>query len=103
MWNNYYEGITRCNTTLRQLKVVQETATDKFSDQRAKEIEAEAKMLRGHYYFFVWRVFKNNPYIDETVSTVDAALVPNNVNVLPMIVADFQFVLQILPPHDTPP
>jgi len=103
MWNNYYEGITRCNTTLRQLKVVQETATDKFSDQRAKEIEAEAKMLRGHYYFFLWRVFKNIPYIDETVSTTEAAQVPNNVDVLPMIEADFQFAAQNLPSDGEPP
>lgn len=103
MWNNYYEGITRCNTTLRQLKVVQETATDKFTDQRAKEIEAEAKMLRGHYYFFLWRVFKNIPYIDETMSTVDAAKVPNNVDVLPMIEADFQFAVQNLPADGNPP
>ncbi|GGG93568.1 glycan metabolism protein RagB [Parapedobacter pyrenivorans] len=103
MWNNYYEGITRCNTTLRQLTVVQETATDKFTDQRAKEIEAEAKMLRGHYYFFLWRVFKNIPYIDETMSTVDAAKVPNNVDVLPMIEADFQFAVQNLPADGNPP
>lgn len=103
MWNNYYEGITRCNTTLRQLKVVQETAADKFTDQRAKEIEAEAKMLRGHYYFFLWRVFKNIPYIDETVATADAAKVPNNADVLPMIEADFQFAVQNLPADGKPP
>ncbi|MGV3762839.1 RagB/SusD family nutrient uptake outer membrane protein [Parapedobacter sp.] len=103
MWNNYYEGVTRCNTTLRQLKVVQETADDKFSDQRAKEIEAEAKMLRGHYYFFLWRVFRNIPYIDETVPTADAPKVPNNVDVLPMIEADFQFAMQNLPSEGKPP
>ncbi len=102
MWNNYYEGVTRCNTTLRQLKVVQETATDKFTDQRAREIEAEAKMLRGHYYFFLWRVFKNIPYIDETVPTAEAAKVPNNVDVLPMIEADFLFAVQNLPPDGKP-
>lgn len=97
MWNNYYEGITRCNATLRQLRAVQEsTEGDRFSDERAAEIEAEARMLRGHYYFFLWRVFKNIPYVDETVATVDAARVPNNVDVLPMIEADFQFAVQNL-------
>ncbi len=103
MWNNYYEGITRCNTTLRQLKAVQESSDDKFSDQRAKEIEAEARMLRGHYYFFLWRVFKNIPYIDETLSTAEAALVPNNVDVLPMIESDFQFAEQNLPSDGSSP
>ena len=98
MWNNYYEGVTRSNATLRQLKVVQESADgERFSDQRAAEIEAEARMLRGHYYFFLWRVFRNIPYVDETVATTDAALVPNNVDILPMIEADLQFAVQNLP------
>ncbi|MFT4094639.1 MAG: RagB/SusD family nutrient uptake outer membrane protein [Niabella sp.] len=92
MWNNYYEGITRCNATLRQLKLVQESgSSDVFTAERATEIEAEAKMLRGHYYFFLWRIFKNIPYIDENVTTADAAITPNNVDVLPMIESDFKF------------
>lgn len=97
MWNNYYEGITRCNATLRALKSVQEKGKEKFSDQRAKEIEAEARMLRGHYYFFLWRVFKNIPYIDETVTTEEAAKTPNNVDVLPKIEADLKFAAENLP------
>lgn len=102
MWNNYYEGINRCNTTLRQLRMLQESGgEDIFTEERATQIEAEAKMLRGHYYFFLWRVFKNIPYIDETVSTVDAAQTPNDKDVLPFIEADFQFAMDNL--SDTPP
>src|SRR5690606_13769489 len=101
MWNNYYEGINRCNTTLRQLKLVQESGGDIFTEQRATEIEAEAKMLRGHYYFFLWRVFKNIPYIDETISTTEAAQTPNDVDVLPFIEADFKFAMDNL--SNTPP
>lgn len=97
MWNNYYEGVIRCNSTLRALQTVQESdGSDRFSDERAAQIQAEARMLRGHYYFFLWRVFRNIPYIDETISTVEAAQVPNNVDVLPMIEADFQFAIQNL-------
>ncbi|RAV28499.1 RagB/SusD family nutrient uptake outer membrane protein [Sinomicrobium soli] len=101
MWNNYYEGINRCNTTLRQLKLLQEGEGETFTEERATEIEAEAKMLRGHYYFFLWRVFKNIPYIDETVSTADAAQTPNDVDVLPFIEADFRFAADHL--TNTPP
>ncbi|RNL92970.1 RagB/SusD family nutrient uptake outer membrane protein [Sinomicrobium pectinilyticum] len=101
MWNNYYEGINRCNTTLRRLKLVQETAEETFSDERATEIEAEARMLRGHYYFFLWRVFRNIPYVDETLSTEEAAQTPNNVDVLPFIEADFRFAADHL--TNTPP
>jgi hypothetical protein len=98
MWNNYYEGITRCNTTLRALYRLQESGSEKFSAERATEIEAEAKMLRGHYYFFLWRVFKNIPYIDETLLTEEAANVENNVDVLPKIEADFRFAIDNLTP-----
>lgn len=99
MWNNYYEGITRCNTTLRALYRLQESDKEKFTEERAIEIEAEAKMLRGHYYFFLWRVFKNIPYVDETMSTEEAAASPNNVDILPKIEADFQFAIANLTPE----
>lgn len=97
MWDNYYEGITRCNTTLRALARLQDSDGEKFSSERATEIEAEAKMLRGHYYFFLWRVFKNIPYIDETLATEEAASVPNSEDVLPRIEEDFKFAVANLP------
>lgn len=94
MWTNYYEGIARCNNTLSLLKQVQAgTSTDKFSDERAKQIEAEARVLRAHYYFFLRRVFLNIPYIDETITTDAATKVQNNVEVYPKIEADLQFAV----------
>src|SRR5690606_36550261 len=50
MWQVYYEGVLRCNSTLRLLYADQ-AGTKNIDENRAKEIEAEAKMLRGHYYF----------------------------------------------------
>ncbi|MCH5599727.1 RagB/SusD family nutrient uptake outer membrane protein [Niabella ginsengisoli] len=98
MWRVYYEGIIRCNKTLQLLKTVQESdANDRFSDERATQIEAEAKLLRGHYYFFLKRVFVNIPYLDETItSTADAVKVPNTIDVDPMIEADFKFAVDNL-------
>lgn len=101
MWNNYYEGIIRCNNTLSVLKKVQSGTGTKFDDTRAKVIEAEAKMLRGHYYFFLHRIFLNIPYMDENTSTADAALIKNDVDVMPMIISDLQFAVDNLPV--TPP
>lgn len=97
MWNNYYEGITRCNATLHALKTVQEKGKEKFAEERAKEIEGEARMLRAHYYFYLWRVFKNIPYIDETMTTEEAAKAPNNVEILPKIEDDLKFAVANLP------
>lgn len=96
LWSRCYEGISRCNKTLTVLKAVQ-SSSNKVSDQRAKEIEAEAKMLRGHYYFFLVRIFKNVPYIDETISPADAANVANNTDVYPKIEEDLRFAADNLP------
>lgn len=91
IWTVYYEGVIRCNSTLATLKQVQEGSGEKFSDARAKEIEGEAKMLRAHYYFILWRVFKNIPYVDESITTTaDAAKVKNDVDVMPKIQADLE-------------
>ncbi|MFC3198027.1 RagB/SusD family nutrient uptake outer membrane protein [Parapedobacter deserti] len=98
MWSRYYEGIARCNNTLRLLTAVQNGAGDKLSDQRAAEVAAEARMLRGHYYFFLKRVFKNIPYVDENTTTADAVTVPNDTDVYPYIEADFRFAVDNLPP-----
>ncbi|WP_341838399.1 RagB/SusD family nutrient uptake outer membrane protein [Chitinophaga pollutisoli] len=98
MWNRYYEGIARCNNTLKLLKVVQGGSGDKLSDTRAKEVEAEARFLRAHYYFFLRRVFAKIPYVDESMTPESALLVPNDKEVWPMIQADLQFAIDNLPP-----
>lgn len=96
MWNRYYEGVARCNNTLRILKTVQ-AGNNKLSDARALEVEAEAKMLRAHYYFMLRRVFVNIPYVDETIATADAITIPNNVEVYPKIEEDLKFAVANLP------
>jgi len=96
MWRVYYEGISRCNNTLRVLEAVQSGSGEKFTAARATEVQAEARMLRAHYYFYLWRVFKNIPWIDETV-VADPASVPNDVDVLPKIEADLVFAEANLP------
>lgn len=98
MWNRYYEGIARCNNTLRLLATVQSGSGSKLSEGRATEIQAEARFLRAHYYFFLRRVFVNIPYVDETItSTADAAKVPNNTDVYPKIEEDLRYAVENLP------
>lgn len=96
MWQVYYEGISRCNRTLNLLKQEQETIRE-ISSARATEIEAEARMLRGHYYFFLWRVFRNLPYIDENTSIEEAQVKPNDVDIYDKILSDIQFAVDNLP------
>ncbi|MEJ7557376.1 MAG: RagB/SusD family nutrient uptake outer membrane protein [Pedobacter sp.] len=88
LWDRCFEGIKRCNNTLKVLSALQAGAqASRFPDQRAREIEGEAKLLRAHYYFFLVRVFKAVPFIDET-TTEDG--VANDKDIYPNIVADLQ-------------
>lgn len=97
MWRVYFEGVIRSNATLKLLKALQEGGgATKFDDTRAKEIEAEAKFLRAHYYFFLKRVFLNVPYLDENATTTDAVKVSNDQDVYPMIEADLKFAVDNL-------
>ncbi|MBK1441946.1 RagB/SusD family nutrient uptake outer membrane protein [Parapedobacter sp. ISTM3] len=98
MWSRCYEGIARCNNTLRLLNAVQAGSGERLSDSRATEITAEARMLRAHYYFFLKRVFRNVPYVDENTATADAVTIPNNTDVYPQIEADLRFAVDNLPP-----
>ncbi len=96
-WHNYYEGIIRCNNTLSFLAQVQAGSGDKVADDRAIVIQAEARMLRAHYYFLLYRLFVHIPYVDETTSGADAATVKNDQDVMPNIIADLQFAITNLP------
>ena len=96
MWQVYYEGILRCNATLRLLYADQQGSKN-IAANRAKEIEGEVKMLRGHYYFFLWRVFKNLPYIDENTSVDEAKVKPNDTDIYDKIIQDVKFAVDNLP------
>ncbi|MFB6455367.1 RagB/SusD family nutrient uptake outer membrane protein [Chitinophaga sp. Hz27] len=88
-WKAVFEGITRCNNTLKFMK----QATDMTADQK-KEVEAEARFLRGHYYFDLKKMFNKVPWI--TDSTTDM-LQPNDKDIWPNIIADFTFAMNNLP------
>ncbi len=88
-WKAVYEGITRCNTVLKIMPQV----TDMTADEKTNA-KAQARFLRGHYYFELKRLFNNVPWIDET--TVDLKQ-PNNVDIWPKIEADFKFASDSLP------
>ena len=60
-WQAKYEGIARCNATINLANGSKElSAADKT------RIVAEARFLRGHYYFELKKLFNSVPYVDET-------------------------------------
>lgn len=91
LWNRCFEGVIRANNTLKILASLQAgNGSAKFSAEREKEIQAEARLLRAHYYFFLVRAFKDVPYISETTTT---PTVPNDKDIYPEIQADLEFAV----------
>ena len=93
-WQAMYEGIARCNSVLRTLT----TAGSDVTAAAKTQLTAEARFLRGHYYFELRRSFSMVPYVDETVdygTGIDK--VPNATDIWPKIEADFKFAQDNLP------
>ena len=61
-WRFMYEGVTRCNEVL---KVTRDATAEQVSTEKKAWFEAQAKVLRAHFYFELTRVFGKVPYIDE--------------------------------------
>ena len=93
VWRGRFEGISRANEVLRLLA----EATDVTEADRAR-ISGEARMLRGHYYFDLKKIFNSVPYIDETLTNpAEISAVPNSPNFWDKIEADLQFAFDNLP------
>ncbi len=86
-----YEGVARCNNTLKLLA----NAAPEVSAAEKTEIEAETKFLRAIYYFELKQLFNNTPYVDETWDGVTP--VKNDQDLWQFIEADFKFAAANLP------
>lgn len=92
-WNAKYEGISRCNSTLRLA-----AAAKDITDADKKRIAGEARFLRGHYYFELKKLWNSVPYIDETVDYGKGIeKIKNSPNFWDKIEADFKFAYDNLP------
>lgn len=93
-WQRKYEGISRANATLR---LVANSGTVLTEDEK-KRITAEARFLRGYYYFELKRLFNNTPYVDESVDYgTGIEKVKNDKDLYPLIDADLKFAYDNLP------
>ncbi|MDO9551170.1 RagB/SusD family nutrient uptake outer membrane protein [Rhodonellum sp.] len=93
-WVGLYEGVARTNNVLRLLEARSEDVTE----AQVRSITAQARFLRGHYYFQLKRNFNNVPFVTEN-EDYKAGLeeVSNNVEIWPLIEADFKFAAENLP------
>ncbi|TAE30810.1 MAG: RagB/SusD family nutrient uptake outer membrane protein [Cytophagales bacterium] len=93
-WQRKYEGISRMNTTLNLLK----NAPADMSAAEKTRITAEARFLRGLFYFDLRRLYGKTPYIDESVDYgTGIEKVKNDQELWPKIEADTKFAYDNLP------
>lgn len=97
-WKVIYHGIQRANDVIRTMAL----ATD-MSDDSKKEITGEVRFLRGYWHLEAKKMWKNVPFVGESVTIDSASLVSNVdasgnfVDIYPQIEADFQYAMDNLP------
>lgn len=94
-WNGNFEGVARANNVLRLLDM----KGPDVSDAVALGIEAQARFLKAHYYFQLYRNFNKVPILDKDVDygTEAFATISNDQEMLPFIEAEFRFAAANLP------
>ena len=88
-WRNYYDGISRVNAAIKA-----STALTEISAAEKTTRLAEARFLRAWFHYDLWKIYRNVPYIDETLTDVR---IGNTANILPKIQADLQAAIAGLP------
>lgn len=88
-WKSVYEGIARANSVLQVLAIAED-----ITDDEKKEIEAEARFLRGYYYLDLKKMFNMVPWISDSTADYNQ---PNDKDIWPEIEEDFQYAFDNLP------
>lgn len=97
-WRAIYHGAQRANDVIRTIAL-----SSDISDADQKDLTGEARFLRGYWHLEAKKLWKNVPFVSETVvgdsanliSNVDAS--GNYVDIYPQIEADFQYAMANLP------
>jgi hypothetical protein len=94
-WKNCYAGVQRANDVLRLLAKVTDGST---SAAYVAQTTAEAKFLRAFYHLEAAKLWKNVPFVDETI-TYEAGnfVVANGGPIWDKIEADFAAAAAVLP------
>jgi hypothetical protein len=94
-WTAIYDGVNRSNTVL---KILAQVPKGDISDADIARITGEARFLRAWFHLEGYKVFKNVPYIDESIDyTKNNFNVPNDADIIDKIIADFDWGYKNLP------
>ncbi|MGB4291327.1 MAG: RagB/SusD family nutrient uptake outer membrane protein [Bacteroidales bacterium] len=97
-WRDCYNGVVAANLVLDLLRENQ-NSPEPVSEQRANEIEGEAKFLRAWFHFQANKIFENIPYIKTQIELGDVKpeQVPNISPCWDEIEKDLQDAINLLP------
>ena len=91
-WRGRFEGVSRSNKVLSLIAM-----SESLNASDAVKLSAEARLLRGHFYFDLKKHFNSVPYIDENVEDSEISKVPNTPDIWDKIEADFKYAFDNLP------
>jgi tetratricopeptide (TPR) repeat protein len=95
IWSNNYSGISRANAAINNISGMKDGSIDKKIRER---LVAEARFLRGLYYFNLVRFFGGVPLVTQVESIQDATKPrAEKSQVYEQIISDLEFAEQNLP------
>lgn len=100
-WSAVYNGVARANLVIKMYPMAED-----IPEERARQIEAEARFLRGLYHFEAKKMWNNIPFIDDETydpEDINSVKVPNTEDAWPKIEADFRAAMEVLPPTQAEP
>lgn len=95
-WLKNFNGISRANTLLEQL---QKNGTVIPDELLRKRYEAEARFLRGFFYFDLVRLYGKVPLVDHPILAAEALTIPRSpvADIYQLIISDLKFAGDNLP------
>lgn len=94
-WKNYYIGINRCNTAIENIELM---TSDMISDEAKANLIAQARFVRGYFYFELTKTWGRVPLVDHVLSPSEYQQpLAEQSDIWGFIEQDFQAAAQVLP------
>ncbi len=95
LWYRLYLAISRCNRALETINLAEET-------DHIKELKAEVRFLRAHFYYKLQQMWYEVPFIKEGLSNAEVEATPQSTHdeIMQIIIDDFQYAYENLPEVD---
>lgn len=99
LWYRLYCAISRCN---RAITSIDEYGNQELGEELAKQRRAEARFLRGHFYFKLVQMFNKIPWVDEkATAAVTQETIRNDEytyeELMQKVIEDFEAAYEVLP------